>query len=84
MDTSKMKIVYVITERGGRSFWNRVGVAFVNSDGSLNVRLEALPVTGELQIRDYVPREENTGPGVRRSSRPNGHEQLDDGLADLS
>lgn len=51
----KMKVVYVITEREGRSFWNRVGVAFVNSDGSLNVKLEALPVSGELHIRDYTP-----------------------------
>ncbi len=60
MDQSKMKIVYVITKRNGRSFWNRVGVAFLNSDGSVNVKLEALPVSGELQIRDYAVREEST------------------------
>jgi hypothetical protein len=35
----------------------RVGAAFVNRDGSLNVRLDAMPVNGELQIRDYQPRE---------------------------
>ena len=58
MDHTKMKIAYVITTRNSRSFWNRVGVAFVNSDGSINVKLEAVPVSGELQIRDYVPREE--------------------------
>jgi hypothetical protein len=34
-----------------------VGAAFVNRDGSLNVRLDAMPVNGELQIRDYQPRE---------------------------
>jgi hypothetical protein len=66
MDASKMKIVYVITERNDKKYWNRVGVAFVNSDGSINVRLEALPVTGEMQIRDYVPREEAAGLGARR------------------
>ena len=54
---TKAKIVYVITERAGRSYWNRIGVAFVNRDGSINVRLEALPVSGELQIRDAEPRE---------------------------
>jgi hypothetical protein len=59
MDQSKMKVVYVITKRGERSFWNRIGVAFVNRDGSLNVKLEAMPVAGECQIRDYVPREES-------------------------
>jgi hypothetical protein len=68
MDSSKMKIVYVITERNQKSYWNRVGVAFVNNDGSINVKLEALPVSGELQIRDYVPREEGASGGFRRRS----------------
>jgi len=68
MDASKMKIVYVITERNQKSYWNRVGVAFVNSDGSINVKLEALPVSGELQIRDYVPREEATALGRRQAA----------------
>ena len=53
---SKMKIVYKITDRGGRSYWNRIGVAYVNADGSLNVELEALPTDGRMHIRDYVPR----------------------------
>jgi hypothetical protein len=57
-----MKIVYVISERGQRSYWNRVGVAFVNHDGSINVKLDAVPVTGELQIRDYVAREDTSIP----------------------
>jgi hypothetical protein len=61
MEANRMKIAYVITERNGRNFWNRCGVAFVNTDGSLNVKLESLPVSGEIQIRDYVPREETAG-----------------------
>lgn len=75
MDQSKLKIVYVITERNGRSYWNRVGVAFVNSDGSLNVKLEAVPVTGEMQIRDWSPRDEATPlPGPRSTGgSSNGH-----------
>lgn len=57
-EAPKMKICYVIEKSGkGRDFWHRIGVAFVNSDGSLNVKLQALPVSGEMQIRDYVPRE---------------------------
>ena len=32
------------------------------------MKLEALPVSGELQIRDYVPREEGVGGGRRRSN----------------
>ncbi|HWZ88241.1 MAG TPA: hypothetical protein VNW92_05305 [Polyangiaceae bacterium] len=58
MEQNKMKIAYVITQRKDKSFWNRVGVAFVNSDGSINVKLEAVPVSGEIQIRDYQPRDE--------------------------
>jgi hypothetical protein len=65
MDQSKLKVCYVITSRGDKKYWNRVGVAFVNSDGSINVKLESLPVAGELQIRDYVPRDEQAGTSLR-------------------
>jgi hypothetical protein len=65
MDQSKLKVCYVITSRGDKKYWNRVGVAFVNSDGSINVKLESLPVAGELQIRDYVPRDEHAGTSLR-------------------
>ena len=58
MNPSKMKIVYVICERNSKHYWNRIGVAFVNNDGSINVKLDAVPVSGELQIRDYVARED--------------------------
>lgn len=65
--TKNLKIVYVITERNGRNFWTRIGVAFVNSDGSLNVKLNSLPINGEMHIRDYVPPEERK---PRNSSAP--------------
>jgi hypothetical protein len=58
MEASRMKIVYVISDRNSRKYWNRIGVAFINGDGSINVKLEAIPVSGEMQIRDYVPRED--------------------------
>ncbi len=72
MDNSKMKIAYVITTRNGKRFWNRCGVAFVNGDGSINVKLEAVPVNGEIQIRDYVPRDEVAGTTLR-GREGNGH-----------
>lgn len=50
-----MKICYSISQSGDRSFWTRIGVAFVNRDGSLNVKLNCLPVNGEMTIRDYEP-----------------------------
>ena len=58
METAKMKFVYVITSKGDRKFWTKVGVAFVNRDGSLNCKLDSLPVGGELHIRYYVARED--------------------------
>jgi|GEM_PF-2429386 len=69
-----MKIVYVITERAGRSFWTRVGTGFVNRDSSLNLRLEAIPLSGNLQVRDYEPRDaeradRGDGEPVRRAAR---------------
>ena len=60
MDTnaSKVKVVYQIVERSpGKSFWNRVGVGFTNADGSLNLKLDSLPLSGTLQVRDWEPRD---------------------------
>lgn len=70
MEQSRMKVAYVITERGDRSFWNRIGVAFLNRDGSINVKLDALPLSGMLQIRDYEPKEESEGDAPARTARP--------------
>jgi len=51
-----MKDVFAIYESKGegreRSRWVRVGVAFDNRDGSLNVLLDAVPLSGRLQIRN--------------------------------
>lgn len=52
------KSVYAVTERNGKSFWTRIGAAFLNNDGSLNVTLDALPVSGRLQIREDERRRE--------------------------
>ena len=85
MDSSKMKIAYNITTRNGKNFWNRCGVAFVNNDGSINVKLEAVPVNGEIQIRDYVPRDEFLGPGTTlRGNGSNGHAEADEALNELA
>ena len=69
MEQNRMKIAYVITQRKDRNFWNRVGVAFVNNDGSINVKLEAVPVSGEIQIRDYQPKDELASTATRGNSR---------------
>lgn len=59
------KAVFSITERGDgqRSIWTRIGAGWVNRDGSLTLRLEALPVNGVLQVREA---------DERRDFAPNG------------
>jgi hypothetical protein len=69
MEQTKFKVAYVITERNDKTYWNRIGVAFTNKDGSINVKLDALPTGGTLQIRDYEPREEFE-PGAGGAMRP--------------
>lgn len=51
------KVVYTVVERNNRNLWLRIGTAFVNRDGSLNVRLDALPVNGTLHVRDSEPKD---------------------------
>lgn len=52
------KIAFAMTERDDKTYWTKVGSAFVNKDGSINVFLEALPVSGKIQIRDDDRRRE--------------------------
>ena len=83
MEQSKFKVAYVITERNDKTYWNRIGVAFTNKDGSLNVKLDALPIGGTLQIRDYEPREEAddvNGLAATRPPRPAAHATADQAL----
>jgi hypothetical protein len=62
MDNQNKKAVYTVIDRGEgetkRSFWVRIGAAFVNRDGSFSVKLDALPVNGSLQIREWPVRED--------------------------
>jgi hypothetical protein len=81
MESKTMKTVLTVVERGpGKSFWTRVGVGFVNQDGSITLRLDAIPVNGMLQVRDWEPYERRTNetptlptgepPRVRRRDVP--------------
>ncbi|OGS00200.1 MAG: hypothetical protein A2V88_08305 [Elusimicrobia bacterium RBG_16_66_12] len=37
--------------------WTAIGSAWKNKDGSLSVELEAMPVSGRLQIREPKPKD---------------------------
>lgn len=55
--------VFTVVERGEgkKVWWVSVGSAWVNRDGSLNIRLDALPVNGQLQVR--MPRADDAPQG---------------------
>jgi hypothetical protein len=70
-----MTVVWTVVERGqGKSFWTRVGVGFVNRDGSLTLRLDAIPMSGTLQVREWQEpfdrRAEATDAAIRPRARP--------------
>jgi hypothetical protein len=68
-----MKAVYTVIERGqGKSFWVRVGVGFTNRDGSINLRLDAIPVNGSLQVREWSEPYERRADVSDAPGRPRG------------
>ena len=50
--------VFQVLDRGDdrKSFWSEVGIGFENKDGSINIMLNAVPLTGKLQLRKYEPK----------------------------
>ena len=46
-------VAYTIVETNDdiKDYWQRVGSAWTNKDGSINITLNALPLNGKLHIR---------------------------------
>ena len=76
--TQNRKVAYSITERDGKTYWSKIGMAFVNRDGSITVNLEALPVSGKLQLRDEEERRERGAPDDRARRDDRGHGGYDE------
>ncbi len=54
----RMKVLCPITnEKTSKTYWLRIGSAFINRDGSTNVYLDAYPSNGRLQIRELDERD---------------------------
>lgn len=70
--TEKKLVAYTIVEgREGKSYWIRIGRVFApNRDGSYNIKLDALPMNGVLQIREWEPFEGNAGARESRRTPP--------------
>jgi len=57
------KVLCPVEGKNGKTFWLKMGRAFDNKDGSMNVFLDAYPANGKLQVRemderDFAPRDE--------------------------
>ncbi|AKU92295.1 hypothetical protein [Vulgatibacter incomptus] len=88
LNTKKKWAVYTIRERQGleKPYWMRVGVAFMNRDGSFNLHLDATPLDGKLQMREWreeaalspsAPSGEIMGVAEGKRSRSNGKAQAE-------
>lgn len=57
-NSKRPRAVYaVVPKQEGKDVWLRVGSAFENRDNSITVLLDAVPMGGKLQIREYQPRD---------------------------
>lgn len=53
-------IAYQVRETGnGKSFWNRVGVAWTNRNGGFSLQLESVPLDGRVVLQPAAD-EQNT------------------------
>jgi hypothetical protein len=68
MEANKLKAVYSIVQRPGtKPYWMRVGVGFVNQDGSISVKLDAFPQSWRLEIKDL---ERAAAPAAIEAAKP--------------
>lgn len=51
-------IAYAVTENAGKSHFTRIGAAWPNTKGGFGIRLDALPVAGEIVLLPPQEREE--------------------------
>jgi hypothetical protein len=70
-NSKRPRAVYaVVPKQEGKDVWLRVGSAFDNRDGSVTVLLDAVPVGGKLQIREYQPRDVEARGSAREQNVP--------------
>ena len=53
-ETKTLKVYTIVKsdKEGQKDFWQNIGRAYENKDGSLNLKLNALPINGQLHIRE--------------------------------
>jgi hypothetical protein len=50
--------IYTVVEKPGmeKGIWLEIGIGAENRDGSIGAKLDCLPVTGSIQLREWEPR----------------------------
>ena len=61
--STMLKVLSPVEGKNGKTFWMRVGSAFVNRDGSTNVYLDAYPTSGKLHLRALDERDKSPNKG---------------------
>jgi len=52
MYSKQYDVLQVIEYAPDRSRWVKIGVGFQNKDGSINLKLDSIPLRGKIQIRE--------------------------------
>jgi hypothetical protein len=52
-----LKEIFGVVNRNNQNYWTRIGTAFENADGSLNLKFDYRPVDADttIQLRDPKP-----------------------------
>jgi hypothetical protein len=58
----------VLNEKTKKTHWTKLGIGFTNNDNSINLFLDALPVNGRMQLRDWDEEDRREGQGDRNSA----------------
>ncbi len=57
--TREYKQLFGAVRRGERSYWTRIGAAFINRDGSMNLRFDFFPTDPNTTVQLREPRASN-------------------------
>ena len=64
--------MFAIRNVNGSTLWIKAGVAFVSADDSMNLKLDVLPLDGQLHVRESTPRyqqQSNNGQQVQHNNQ---------------
>lgn len=78
-----MKILHVCAPRPGKegkTFWHRVGTAFVKDDGKIGILFDSLPLPdkdGRVNVQLFEPKPKDEATQNGQASTQSGHDDTD-------